>query len=140
MKKGADSSKRPAVPPGQAATKSWPPLSDDAKVSTVRSPTSPIARSINRAYDPASLQKRPTETKRGSPPGSQLAGHLITACIAGLVVLNAVVRRWRRRPLDVKLTRAPHTPSPRGDLHDCALGHPPRRKRPRKAPRREESH
>jgi hypothetical protein len=95
---------------------------------------------INQDYDPAALQKMALETKLGVASAVRSLVYLSTACIAALVVLNAVVRRWRRRPLDVKLTRAPHPPSPQRDLHGRAPWPSTKEEETAKAPRREESH
>jgi len=53
---------------------------------------------INRAYDPASIERLAHEGKAAATHEARSLVYLITACTAGLVVLHALLRRWTVRP------------------------------------------
>ena len=53
---------------------------------------------LNQAYTPDSIQKMAQEGKLVAAQAARSLIYLIGACIAGLVVLHALLRRWSSRP------------------------------------------
>jgi hypothetical protein len=59
---------------------------------------------LNRSYDPVAVEKMAIEGKLVVMHEARSLIFLITCCVAGMVVLHAVLRRRRHRRLNVKLT------------------------------------
>ena len=55
---------------------------------------------INRSYDPESVQKMVQEGKSVAAQEARSLIYLATLCLAGLIVLQAMLRRWRSRNVD----------------------------------------
>jgi hypothetical protein len=55
---------------------------------------------INRSYDPESVQKMVQEGKSAASQEARSLIYLATLCLAGLIVLQALLRRWRSRNVD----------------------------------------
>jgi hypothetical protein len=63
---------------------------------------------LNRSYDPEAVQHMADAGRLIAAHEARALIYLITACVAGLIVLHAVLgRRWRRRAIKVRETPIP---------------------------------